>query len=164
MDQQAMTMMDSVMAATRSATASQQQIIGAISEQVGLVQDNIQLLTELSNVSQESLRLISEINKALGGFRDLELEKRATEIVQVVESQRRQFEASMSALHQTSTLTNTLLAAQDSLHSSVQKLHDARFEETLKEFRDSLTALRPVLESLRDPFILQAVPIKANGL
>jgi hypothetical protein len=28
----------------------------------------------------------------------------------------------------------------------------------------SLTALRPVLENLREPFILQAVPIKANGL
>ena len=163
MDQQAMTMLDSVMAATQSATASQQQIIGAISEQGGLVHNNIQLLTELSNVSQESLRLISEINRALGGFRDLELEKRATEIVQVVESQRRQFEASTSALHETATLTNTLLTAQDSLHNSVKKLHDAGFEETLKEFRDSLTALRPVLENLREPFILQAVPIKANG-
>lgn len=163
MDQQAVTMLESVTGATQSATVSQQQMIGVISEQVGLVQDNTQLLSELGKVSQESLRLISEINNTLWAFRDLELEKRANEIIQVVESQRRQLETSISALHQTSTLTNTLLTAQDSLHDSVQKLHDAGLEETLKEFRDSLTALKPVLENLREPFILQAVPIKVNG-
>lgn len=87
----------------------------------------------------------------------------AGEIVRVVESQRKQLETSMAALNQTSALVTTLLTAQESLHDSVEKLQNAGFDETLREFRDSLTALKPVLENLREPFILQAVPIKANG-
>lgn len=163
MDQQAMSILESVSGAAQSATVSQQQILSAISEQRGLVQDNVQLLSELSSVSRESLHLISEINNTLGTFRNLDLDKRASEIVEAIESQRNQLEASLSALHQTSALTNTLLTAQDSLHDSVKKLHETGFEETLREFRNSLTALKPVLENLREPFILQAVPIKANG-
>jgi hypothetical protein len=163
MDQQAMSMLQSVSNAARSVTASQEQIVAAISEQRGSVQDNLQLLGELSRASQASVHLISEIKSTIETIRNLELEKRATEIVEVVESQRKQLEASAAALHQTTTLTETLLTAQDSLHASVKKLHDTRFEETLKEFRDSLTALKPVLENLREPFILQAVPIRANG-
>jgi biopolymer transport protein ExbB/TolQ len=163
MDQQAMLILESVSGAAQSAIVNQQQILSAISEQQGFVQDNVQLLGELSSVSRESLRLISEINNTLGTFRNLDLDKRATEIVEAIESQRKQLEASLSALHQTSALTNTLLTAQDSLHDSVKKLHETGFEETLREFRNSLTALKPVLENLREPFILQAVPIKANG-
>jgi biopolymer transport protein ExbB/TolQ/uncharacterized protein YbgA (DUF1722 family) len=163
MDQQAVSVLESITGAAQSATAGQQQIVSAIVEQQGVVQDNIQLLVELNKVSQESLHLISEIKNTLRAFRDLELEKRASEIVEFVESHRKQLEASMSALHQTSALTETLLTAQDSLHDSVKKLHETGFDQTLKEFRDSLTALKPVLENLREPFILQAVPIKANG-
>ena len=163
MDQQAMSLLESVSRAAQSATVNQQQILSAISDQRGLVQDNVQLLSELSCVSRESLLLISEINATLGTFRSLDLDKRASEIVEAIESQRNQLEASLSALHQTSELTNTLLTAQDSLHDSVKKLHETGFEETLREFRNSLTALKPVLENLREPFILQAVPIKANG-
>lgn len=163
MDQQAMSILESVSGAAQSVTVSQQQILSAISEQRGLVQDNVQLLSELSSVSRESLHLISDINNTLVTFRTLDLDKRASEVVKAIESQRNQLEASLSALHQTSALTNTLLTAQDSLHDSVKKLHETGFEETLREFRNSLTALKPVLENLREPFILQAVPIKANG-
>ena len=163
MDQQAMSILESVSGAAQSAIVNQQQILSGISDQRGLVQDNVQMLSELSSVSRESLLLISEINNTLGAFRNLDLDKRASEIVEAIESQRNQLEASLSALHQTSALTNTLLTAQDSLHDSVKKLHETGFEETLREFRNSLTALKPVLENLREPFILQAVPIKANG-
>ena len=163
MDQQAMSILESVSGAGQSAIVSQQQILSAISEQRGLVQNNIQALTELSRISHEALQLISEISNTLGTFRNLELDKRASEIVEAVESQREQLEASMSAFQQTSALTNTLLTAQDSLHASVKKLHETGFEDTLREFRNSLTALKPVLENLREPFILQAIPIAANG-
>jgi uncharacterized protein YbgA (DUF1722 family) len=163
MDQQAMSILESVSGVAQSAIVNQQQILSAISDQRGLVQDNVQLLSELSSVSRESLHLISEINNTLRTFRSLDLDKRASEIVEAIESQRNQLEASLSALHQTSELTNTLLTAQDSLHDSVKKLHETGFEETLREFRNSLTDLKPVLENLREPFILQAVPIKANG-
>jgi hypothetical protein len=36
------------------------------------------------------------------------------------------------------------MAAQESLPDSVKKLHDVGFDETLREFRDSLVALNPV--------------------
>jgi hypothetical protein len=36
------------------------------------------------------------------------------------------------------------MAAQESLPDSVKKLHDVGFDETLREFRDSLVALKPV--------------------
>src|ERR1051325_3816393 len=158
MDRQAMTLLESISGAARRVTDNQQRIVSAISEQRSMVQDNVQLLHELSKISQESLRLLSEASQTLGTFHDLDLGKRAIEIVEVVESQRKQFEVSASALHQTSALLNTLLAAQGSLHDSVNKLHDTDFEQTLGEFRDSLIALKPVLENLREPFILQAIP------
>jgi hypothetical protein len=72
-------------------------------------------------------------------------------------------DASVLALHENSTMTSNMLAAQASLHDSVNKLHDTGLDQTLREFRDSLTALKPVLENLKEPFILQAVPIKVNG-
>jgi len=163
MDRQAMTLLESISGAAQTVTDNQQRIVSAISEQRSMVQDNVQLLHELSKISQESLRLLSEASETLGTFHDLDLGKRAIEIVEVVESQRKQFEVSASALHQTSALLNTLLAAQGSLHDSVKKLHDTDFEQTLGEFRDSLIALKPVLENLREPFILQAIPIKTEG-
>lgn len=163
MDKQAASVLQSITTAVESAAVRQQQTLQAISEQHGLVQDNIQLLTELGKVSQESLHLISTIDNTLGTLKDLELEGRAREIVQVMESHKNQMEASMSALNQTSAITSNVLAAQSSLHESVSKLHATGFDQTLKEFRDSLTNLKPVLENLREPFILQAVPIKANG-
>ena len=163
MDQQAMSVLESITTTAQAALVCQQQTFNAVSEQQGVVQDNIQLLNELSKVSQESLRLISDIRNTLRELQDLGLEKRGSEIVQAIESQGKQLEASMSALIETSTITNHMLIAQAALHASVNKLHDTGFEQTLREFRDSLTALKPVLENLREPFILQAVPIKTNG-
>ncbi|HXQ69126.1 MAG TPA: hypothetical protein VN844_01500 [Pyrinomonadaceae bacterium] len=163
MDQQAASVLESITTTAQKTLAHQQQISNAVSEQQGMVQDNIHLLTELSRVSHESLHLISDIRSTLGALRDLELEKRANEIIQVMEGQGKQLEASVSALHQTSAATSTMIEAQASLHESVNKLHDTGFEQILREFNDSLMALKPVLENLREPFILQAVPIRANG-
>ena len=163
MDQQAASMLESITTTSQTALVCQQQTFNAISEQKGVVQDNIELLHELSKVSHESLHLISDIRNTLRELQDLELEKRGSEIVQAIEAQGNQFAASMSALIETSTITDHMLTAQAALHASVNKLHDTGFEETLREFRDSLTALKPVLENLREPFILQAVPIKASG-
>lgn len=162
-DQQAASVLGSIATTAQTTLVHQQQISNAISEQQGMVQDNIHLLTELSRVSRESLHVISDIKSTLGSLRDLELGKRANEIIQVMEGQGKQLEASVSVLHQTSAITNTMIAAQASLQESVTKLHDTGFEQTLREFQNSLTALKPVLENLRDPFILQAVPIRANG-
>jgi uncharacterized protein YbgA (DUF1722 family) len=163
MDQQAASVLQSITAASESAAIRQQQTLNAITEQHGVVQDNVQLLTELSKVSEESLHLISDIKETLRSLKDLQLDQRASQLVQVMDSQSKQIEASMSALNQTSALTTTMLAAQGSLQDSVNKLHDTNFERTLGEFRDSLTSLKPVLENLREPFILQAVPIRPNG-
>jgi biopolymer transport protein ExbB/TolQ len=163
MDRQAVSVLESVTTTAQAAAVCQQQTVNAISEQQGVVQDNVQLLTELSKVSQESLLLISQIRNTLGTLQDLGLDKRANEIVQVMESQGKHLEASISALGQTSTVTNRLIAAQTSLQESVNKLHEIELDQTLKEFRDSLIGLKPVLENLREPFILQAVPIRANG-
>lgn len=163
MDQQAMSTLESISGAAQSVAVSQQQIVSALSEQQRVIEDSTQVLGKLSNVSQDSLKLLAEIMNTVTTFGDLELEKRADQIVHAVESQRKQLEASTLALNQTSALTNTMLTAQGSLQDSVSKLHDIGFEKTLREFRDSLVALKPVLEDLREPFILQAVPIKANG-
>lgn len=163
MDQQAASMLGSITSTAQTTLVHQQQICNAISEQQGMIQDNIHLLTELSKVSHESLHLISDIKTTLGALHDLELGKRANEIIQVMEGQGKQLEASVSVLQQTSAITNTMIEAQASLHESVKKLHETGFEQTLREFQNSLTALKPVLENLKDPFILQAVPIRANG-
>ena len=163
MDQQAASVLGSITTTAQTTLGHQQQVSNAISEQQGMVQDNIHLLTELSKVSHESLHLISDIKSTLGALQDLELGKRASEIVQVMEGQGKQLEASVSVLHQTSAITNSMIEAQASLHESVNKLHDTGFEQTLREFQNSLAALKPVLENLKDPFILQAVPIRANG-
>lgn len=163
LDQQAVKVTESLTKATQSAIASQQQVSSMLIAQQSMVENNIRSLDELSNVSQESVRLVSEINSTLGTLRNLELDERAKEIMEVMELQRKQLEGSMAALQQNAVLANTLLLAQNSLHDSVKRLHETGFEETLAEFRDSLTALKPVLENLREPFILQAVPIKSNG-
>ena len=163
MDQQATSVLESITRTAQEALVRQEQTFNAISEQQRLVQDNVQLLTELSKVSHESLRLISDIRNTLCALQDLELEKRANEIVRTIELQSKQLEAAISTSVENSTSTNHVLAAQVELNDSVRKLHDTGFEQTLREFRDSLTALKPVLENLREPFILQAVPIKANG-
>ena len=42
---------------------------------------------------------------------------------------------------------------------SIVKLHQIQLDNTLRDFRDSLLGLKPVLENLRKPFILQAVPL-----
>jgi hypothetical protein len=163
MDQQAASVLGSITTTAQTTLVHQQQISNAISEQQGMVQDNIHLLAELSRVSHESLHLISDIKSTFGALQDLELGKRANEIIQVVEGQGKQLEASVAVLQQTSAITNTMIEAQATLHESVNKLHDTGFEQTLREFQNSLTALKPVLENLKDPFILQAVPIRANG-
>lgn len=163
MDQQATSVLESITRTAQDTFVRQEQTLNAISEQQRLVQDNVQLLTDLSKVSLESLRLISDIRNTLCTLQDLELEKRANEIVRAIELQSKQLEVAISASVENSTITNHMLAAQAALNDSVRKLHDAGFEQTLREFRDSLTALKPVLENLREPFILQAVPIKANG-
>lgn len=163
LDQQAASVLETITTTAKTTLVHQQQLSDSISQQRGMVQDNIQSLTELSRVSHESLHLISDIKSTLGVLQDLELEKRASEIIQVMEGQSKQLEASVAALQQTSAITNTLIEAQASLHESVNKLHDTGFEETLREFQNSLMALKPVLENLRDPFILQAVPIRANS-
>jgi biopolymer transport protein ExbB/TolQ len=163
MDQQAASVLECITKTAQAATVCQQQTCDAIAEQQGAVQANTQLLTELSKVSQESIHLISDISNTLRALQDLELGKRATDIGKAIESQSNQLGASVSALQENSTITGNMLAAQASLHDSVNKLHDTGFDQTLREFRDSLTALKPVLENLREPFILQAVPIKTNG-
>ena len=163
MDQQAASVLESITTTAQTTLTHQQQISSVIAQQQGMVQDNIQLLTDLSRVSHESLHLISDIKSALAALHDLELEKRANGIIQVIEGQGKQLEASVSVLQQTSAITTTMIEAQTSLHESVNKLHDTGFEQTLRDFQNSLTALKPVLENLRDPFILQAVPIRANG-
>jgi MotA/TolQ/ExbB proton channel family len=163
MDQQATSVLKSITTTAYEALVLQQQTLNAISEQQALVQDNTNLLTELSKVSHDSVRFMSDIRNTLCALQELGLEKRADEIIQAIGSQGKQLEASTSALQQNSTITGQMLTAQTALHDSVNKLHDTGFEQTLGEFRDSLTALKPVLENLREPFILQAVPIKANG-
>ena len=163
MDQQATSLLESITRTAQEALVRQEQTFKAISEQQRLVQDNVKSLTDLSKVSHESLRFISDLRNTLCALQDLELEKRADEIVRALESQGKQLEASMTALVENSTITNHMLAAQAALYDSVNKLHDTGFEQTLREFRDSLTDLKPVLENLREPFILQAVPIKRNG-
>jgi len=45
------------------------------------------------------------------------------------------------------------------LSESIVKLHQIQLDNTLRDFRDSLLGLKPVLENLREPFILQAVPL-----
>lgn len=163
MDQQAAAVLETITKTAQTTLTHQQQISNTFSEQHGLIQDNIHLLSELSKVSHESLHLMSGIKSSLGSLQNLELEKRANEIIRVMEVQGKQLEASVAVLHQTSAITNTMIEAQTSLHDSVNKLHDTGFKQTLSEFRDSLTDLKPVLENLREPFILQAVPVRANG-
>lgn len=162
MDQQAASVLEEITTTAQGTTVWREQTLNAISEQQGALRENLALLAELSRVSQESTYVISEIRNTLRDLQDLKLEKRASEIVQMIEWQGKQLEASVSALHETATITSSLLSSQSSLHDSVNQLHDTGFEQTLREFRDSLTALKPVLENLREPFILQAVPIKAN--
>ena len=162
-DQQAASVLASITSAAQASTVCQQQILNAISKQDGAVRENLQSLTELSRVSSESIRLVSDIRDSLHALHDLQLEKRGSEIVHAIDSQAKQLEASASALQETVAITNNILGAQASLAESVHQLHETGFEQTLREFRDSLTALKPVLENLTEPFILQAVPIRTNG-
>ena len=70
----------------------------------------------------------------------------------------------MPALAHNSSMTGEVLAAQTSLNNSIAQLHEIGLVETLREFRNSLTGLKPVLENLREPFILQAIPVNKDRL
>ena len=159
MDQQAAAVLASTATLADSVSVRQQDIVAGISEQNTIVQRNAEVLLELSRVSQEAVELNSRMNNSLGTLIELKLEERAWDIVQIMESHKKEIESSVSALSHNSAMTTEVLAAQTSLHDSITKLHEIGLVETLREFRNSLTELKPVLENLREPFILQAIPV-----
>ena len=159
MDQQAAAVLESTSALADSVSIRQQHMVAGISEQNAIVQKNAEVLLELSKVSQEAVELNSRMNNTLASLIELNLEERARDIVQIMESHKKEIEASVSVLSQNSAMTGEVLAAQKSLHDSITKLHEMGLVDTLSEFRNSLTDLKPVLENLREPFILQAIPV-----
>jgi biopolymer transport protein ExbB/TolQ len=56
-------------------------------------------------------------------------------------------------------LTQQVIASQVALQSATRQLAEADFAATLRDFRDSLSRLAPVLASFQRPFVLQAVPV-----
>jgi biopolymer transport protein ExbB/TolQ len=164
MDQQAASVLQSTCALGESVSLRQQHMLEGLSQQNAIVQRNADLLAELSKLSREATDQNSRMNNTLATLVGLNLEERARDIVQIMESHKKEIEASVSALAHNSSMTGEVLAAQSSLHDSVTKLHETGLVETLREFRNSLTDLKPILENLREPFILQAIPVSKDRM
>jgi biopolymer transport protein ExbB/TolQ len=159
MDGKAAAVLQSTAILSESLVDRQQSILAGISEQNATVQKNSDVFSDLAKLSHQALQLNAEMNNALKTLGELKLEDRARDIIRVMEIHKQEIEASVLAVSQNSGTTTEVLAAQSRLHDSISKLHEMRLDETLREFRDSLTDLKPVLENLREPFILQAVPV-----
>jgi len=164
MDQQAASVLQSTSVLAESVSVRQQHTLEGLAEQNAIIQRNADVLLELSKLSREAIDQNLRMNKTLATLTGLNLEDRAREIVQIMESHKKEIEASVSVLTHNSAITGEVLAAQTSLHDSIAKLHETGLVETLREFRNSLTDLKPVLENLREPFILQAIPVNKDRM
>lgn len=159
MDQQAASVLRSTADLTNTVTFRQQAMLQGIAEQNTMLDKNASALSELNTLTRDAMQLSEAVNLHLDTLRRLDLDQRAKDIVQMMESQRKEMEASRSALGANAAITSEVLVAQKSLTDSVHKLHEIKLDQTLRQFCDSLMDLKPVLENLREPFILQAVPI-----
>ena len=98
---------------------------------------------------QEALRVLDGggIEAALGGFTD------------ALASSSAETRALLTASGELARLTHEVIASQAALQSATQQLADADFAATLRDFRESLAGLAPVLAGFQRPFVLQAVPM-----
>jgi biopolymer transport protein ExbB/TolQ len=162
-DQQATSVLRSTAELSESVLARQEKLLECVSSQNELIQKNAEVLTVLLKTSGDVVQVNRSLNDSLTKVADLKLDRRADEILKAMDLHRQEIAASMLALTRSSEVTSAVLSAQASLNDSVAKLHDIQLENTLREFRDSLVGLKPALENLREPFILQAVPIPKNA-
>lgn len=142
----------------------QQAMLQAIAEQNAILDKNAGVLSELNALTRDATQVSEHVNAYLDRLLALELGQRAKDVVHVVESQRKEMEAGRTALTANADITGEVLVAQKALNDSIGKLHEIKFDETLKQVCDSLSDLKPVLENLREPFILQAVPVAKDYL
>lgn len=164
MDQQAASVLHSTADLTNTVSVHQQVMMQQIAEQNAVLDRNLAALTELNRTTRDTTQLTDKVNDHLDKLLNLNLDERAKEIVAVIESQIKEIEVSRNALSANAAVTNDILVAQKALNDSMTRLHEIQLEQTLKQFCASLTDLKPVLENLREPFILQAVPITKERL
>lgn len=142
--------------------ARQETLLRLISAQSAIIERNGEVFSDLKLTSNQTLQLYSSMNEAIGMLKNVNFDDSAREIVEAIDRQKQEITSVASALNRSSEITKEVLSAQADLNESVAKLHDIQLDNTLREFRDSLLGLKPVLENLKEPFILQAVPI-TNG-
>ena len=162
-DQQAALVLRSTVELSDSILVRQQDFFGSISAQNELIEKNVAVLTALLKTTGDVAQVNDSLNDSLTKLTDLRLDLRANEILKAMDLHRQETAASVLAVTRSSEITSEVLSAQARLSDSVAKLHDIHLDDTLREFRDSLIGLKPALENLREPFILQAVPIPKNA-
>jgi hypothetical protein len=62
-----------------------------------------------------------------------------------------------------SPVMQSILSGQASLQEATRQLQESGFQRTLASLCESLTSLKPVLRSFREPFVLQAVPARGSA-
>jgi MotA/TolQ/ExbB proton channel family len=164
MDKQAAAVLRSTVDLTNTVSARQEAMLQGIAEQNVMLDKNASTMSELNNLTRDATRVSENINGYLDKLLALGLDRRANDIVHVIESQRIEMETSQSALTANAELTREVLVAQKVLTDSMNKLYEVKLDYTLKQLGDSLVDLKPVLENLREPFILQAVPVAKEHL
>lgn len=161
-DQKALALLDSVQGQTAAITQQQAGIAQSMEEQNRLIRQNAENVDKLSGILNSGLERQALLQDSINKLDELRLDLKVNEFVEVVTNQTEQVKVAAAALSEVTNLNRDVLTAQANLQTAVSQLHDIELEKTLASFRDSLLELKPVLEGLREPFILQAVPVKTG--
>jgi len=163
MEQKATSLMHSTVELSEAIVARHEALFPLISAQSEIIERNGEVLRDLKTTSHQTLQLYSSMNDAIATLRTVNFADRAREIIEVIDLQKQEMTSAAAAVDRSAEITKEVLSAQVDLNESIAKLHEIQLDNTLREFRDSLLGLKPVLENLREPFILQAVPIGGRG-
>lgn len=163
MDQQAGALRSAVEAHVRGAIEQQAELANLASTQIHSVKAIIETLAGLRAVTQTALEQQAALQTSLQQFDGAKFRETFDRVAESLAEQSRQLQSAAGAVNGMSQSAQQTLAAQMALQTATQQLRDSDFTQTLAEFRDSLEALRPVLNSFHEPFVWRAIPMTARG-
>jgi chromosome segregation ATPase len=138
------------------------ELLAATAEQTQTLHLAGNALAGLSAATNEALARQEALQQAMRQLSETNLEHKFTALTEAVSRQAQETQALSQSMALAAQATNDMLAAQASLHTAMQQLHQSGFEQAMFSVRDSLVSVAPVLASFREPFVLQAIPATAG--
>jgi predicted unusual protein kinase regulating ubiquinone biosynthesis (AarF/ABC1/UbiB family) len=137
-------------------------LVEGVGRQLDLIASSKTALESLAQTTQAAVASQASIRQAMADLAEADLKQMFGSFAEALRTQTLQLQQLNHVLSGLAQGTERMVDSHTKLQAATRELHETGLGQSLTSVRDSLAALRPVLEGFRGPFVFQAVPV-ADG-